>query len=202
MEPDTTKIWTRAEVRVTVGKLIVESLGVDEATVTDDAALVADLGAESLDFLDLSFKCQQTFGVDLPVRLIQDRRIAWRDLSVLATVIEVRYGVPVPAEELRTVAPATVGAILAHLAAKHGASIAAGHEEEVARALAQRMLADLEGTPLDLSDLTVDCFAGYLKEDLHGPAAIEAVMSRFTVRAVSDYIVGRLAAASRLAPGA
>ena len=58
MEPDTTKIWTRAEVRVTVGKLIVESLGVDEATVTDDAALVADLGAESLDFLDLSFKCQ------------------------------------------------------------------------------------------------------------------------------------------------
>src|SRR5439155_91480 len=57
MEPDTTKIWTRAEVRVTVGKLIVESLGVDEATVTDDAALVADLGAESLDFLDLSFKC-------------------------------------------------------------------------------------------------------------------------------------------------
>ena len=202
MEPDTTKIWTRAEVRVTVGKLIVESLGVDEATVTDDAALVADLGAESLDFLDLSFKCQQTFGVDLPVRLIQDRRIAWRDLSVLATVIEVRYGVAVPAEELRTVAPATVGAILAHLAAKHGASIAAGDEEEVARALAQRMLADLEGTPLDLSDLTVDRFAGYLKEDLHGPAAIEAVMSRFTVRAVSDYIVGRLAAASRLAPGA
>ena len=72
----------------------------------------------------------------------------------------------------------------------------------MARALAQRMLADLEGTPLDLSDLTVDRFAGYLREDLHGPAAIEAVMSRFTVRAVSDYIVARLAAASRLAPGA
>ena len=127
MEPDTTKIWTRSEVRVSFGKIIVESLGVDEAAVTDDASLIADLGAESLDFLDLSFKCQQTFGVDLPVRLIQDRRIAWRDLSVLATVIEVRYGVPVPAEELRTVAPATVGAIHAHLAAKHGASIAAGH---------------------------------------------------------------------------
>src|SRR5438132_9104095 len=137
MEPDTTKIWTRAEVRVTVGKLIVESLGVDEATVTDDAALVADLGAESLDFLDLSFKCQQTFGVDLPVRLIQDRRIAWRDLSVLATVIQARYGLGVPAEELRTVAPATVDAILEHLAAKHGIRRAGGDEGEVVRALAE-----------------------------------------------------------------
>jgi acyl carrier protein len=202
MEADTTKIWTRSEVRVTVGKLIVESLGVDEATVIDDAALVSDLGAESLDFLDLSFKCQQTFGVDLPVRLIQDRRIAWRDLGALAMVIEARYGLAVPAEELRTVAPATVGAMLAHLAAKHGARIADGDEGNVVRALAERMLADLEGTPLDLSDLSVDRFAGYLAENLHAPAAIEAVMSRFTVRAVSDYIVERLAAASRLAPGA
>src|SRR5256885_13037144 len=84
MEPDTLKIWTRPEVHVSVGKMIVESLGVDEGTVTDDAALVRDLGAESIDFLDMSFKCQQIFGVDLPMRLIQDRRIEWRDLTVLA----------------------------------------------------------------------------------------------------------------------
>ena len=29
MQPDTTKIWTRSEVRVSVGKIIVESLGID-----------------------------------------------------------------------------------------------------------------------------------------------------------------------------
>ena len=201
MQPDTTKIWTRSEVRVSVGKIIVESLGIDEASVTDDAALVRDLGAESIDFLDMSFKCQQTFGVDLPVRLVQDRRIEWRDLSVLAKVIEARYGLGVRAEELRTVAPATVDAILEHLAAKHGIRRADGDEGEVVRALAERMLGDLDGTPLDLSDLTVDRFAGYLRENLHAPAAIEAVMNRFTVRAVSDYIVGQLAAAARLAPG-
>ena len=68
MEPDTTKIWTRAEFSVSVGKILVESLGVDEANVTTEAALVRDLGAESIDFLDISFKCQQTFGVDLPAR--------------------------------------------------------------------------------------------------------------------------------------
>ncbi len=202
MEPDTTKIWTRAEVRVSVGKIIVESLGVDEAAVTDDAALIRDLGAESIDFLDMSFKCQQTFGVDLPVRLIQDHRIEWRDLGVLAQVLEKRYGSAVPSEELRTVAPATVEAVLEHLAAKHGVRRSPGDQHEVVRALAERMLADLQGTPLDLSDLTVERFAGYLDESLHAPAAIEAVMNRFTVRAVTEYIVGQLAAASRLASGA
>src|SRR5256886_14086921 len=78
MQPDTTKIWTPSEVRVSIGKIIVESLGVDEAAVTDDAALIRDLGAESIDFLDMSFKCQQTFGVDLPVRLVHDRPVEGR----------------------------------------------------------------------------------------------------------------------------
>src|SRR5437773_9225316 len=120
MHADITKIWTPSEVRVSVGKIIVESLGVDEAKVTSDAALVRDLGAESIDFLDLSFKCQQTFGVDLPMRLIQERRIEWRDLSILARVLEARYQIAVAADELRMVSPATVGAVLEHMAAKHG----------------------------------------------------------------------------------
>ena len=202
MEPDTKKIWTRAEAGVSVGKLIVESLGVDEPSVTAQAALVADLGAESIDFLDLSFKCQQTFGVDLPMRLIQERRIEWRDLSVLARVLEARYRVAVPADELRMVSPATVGAVLAHAAAKHGIARAGGDEREVVGALVARMLADLAPTPLDLSGLEVDQFTGYLEKNLHSPEAVEILMSRLTVRAVTDYLVGQLAAGGRLAPGA
>ena len=202
MEPDTAKIWTSPEVRASVEKLIVESLGVDEANVTSDAALVQDLGAESIDFLDLSFKCQQTFGVDLPMRLIQERRIEWRDLSVLARVLEARYRVAVPSDELRTVSPATVGAVLEHLAAKHGVRRVAGDEQAVVRSLVERMLADLARTPLDLSDLTIDRFAGYLEKNLHSPEAVEVLMNRLTVHAVTEYIVGQLSAAGRLAPGA
>ena len=202
MEPDTAKIWTRPEVRSSVGKLIVESLGVDEADVTADATLIRDLGAESIDFLDLSFKCQQTFAVDLPMRTIQDRRIEWRDLSVLAGVLAARYRIAVTAEELRMVAPATVGAILEFLAARHGVPRVAGDAQEVIGALVVRMLADLAHTPLDLADLTVDRFAGYLEKNLHSPDAVEVIMNRLTVRAVTEYIVGQLAAAGRLAPGA
>ena len=201
MEPDTAQIWTRPEVRASVGKLIVESLGVDEADVTADATLIRDLGAESIDFLDLTYKCQQTFAVELPMRAIQERRIEWRDLSVLARVLEARYRIVVPAEELRMVAPATVGAVLEHLAAKHGVPRTAGDAHEVIRALVVRMLADLVSTPLDLADLTVDRFAGYLEKNLHSPDAVEVIMNRLTVRAVTEYIVGQLAAAGRLAPG-
>ena len=202
MEPDTKKIWTRPEIRVSVGKLIVESLGVDEANVTADAELIADLGAESIDFLDLSFKCQQTFGVDLPMRLIQERRIEWRDLTVLARVLEARYGAAVAAEELRMVSPASIGAVLEHMAAKRGLTRACGAEREVAGAHVARMLADLAPTPLDLSGLEVERFTGYLEKNLHSPKAVEAVMSRLTVHAVAEYLVGQLAAAGRLAPGA
>jgi acyl carrier protein len=201
MEPDTRKIWTRPEIRVSVGKLIVESLGVDEANVTADAELIADLGAESIDFLDMSFKCQQTFGVDLPMRLIQEHRIEWRDLSVLARVLEERYRVTIGAEELRMVSPATVGAVLEHMAAKHGIARVPADEHEVAEALVARMLADLAPTPLDLSDLRVEQFTAYLEKSLHSPEAVEVLMSRLTVRAVTDYLVEQLAAAGRLAPG-
>lgn len=202
MQPDTTKIWTRAEIRVSVGKILVESLGVDEATVTDTAALVRDLGAESIDFLDISFKCQQSFGVDLPARLIQDRLIEWRDLGVLAKVVASRYSLAVTPEELRTIAPATVSAVLQHLGNKHGVDRKAGDEQALAASLAERLLGELDGMGLDFSDLSPIELSGHLVENLHSPVAVEEVMNRFTVRALADYIAGQLAAVSRLAAGA
>lgn len=202
MQPDTTKIWTRAEIRVNVGKILVESLGVDEATVTDQAALVRDLGAESIDFLDISFKCQQTFGVDLPARLIQDRLIEWRDLGVLAKVVEKRYGLAVTPEELRTIAPATVAAVLQHLGNKHGIERVAGDEPALAGLLAERLLGELDGMGLDLSDLSPALLSDHLLDNLHSPVAVEEVMNRFTVRALADYIAAQLGGVSRLAAGA
>ena len=199
MQADTSKIWTRSEIRVSVGKILVESLGIDEATMTDTAALVRDLGAESIDFLDISFKCQQTFGVDLPARLIQDRLIEWRDLGVLAKVIDARYALTVAPEELRTIAPATVAAVLQHLDNKHGVERTAGDEGALAASLAERLIAELDGMGLDLSDLSVAELSTHLLENLHSPVAVEEVMNRFTVRALADYIAGQLAPVSRLA---
>jgi acyl carrier protein len=45
---------------------LVDALGVDEDEVTRDAALVADLGAESIDFLDIVFRLEKNFNVKIP----------------------------------------------------------------------------------------------------------------------------------------
>lgn len=53
---------TRDEVYDKVKQVLVDALSVDEDEVTPEATLTTDLGAESIDFLDIVFKLEQTFG--------------------------------------------------------------------------------------------------------------------------------------------
>ena len=46
-----------------VQEALVDALGVDDDEVTAEATLVGDLGAESIDFLDIVFKLEQAFGI-------------------------------------------------------------------------------------------------------------------------------------------
>ena len=45
-----------------VREVLDDALGVDEDEVTEKARLTADLGAESIDFLDIIFRLEKTFG--------------------------------------------------------------------------------------------------------------------------------------------
>ncbi len=45
---------------------LVEALGVDEDEVTPEAGLVGDLGAESIDFLDIVFRLEKAFDIKIP----------------------------------------------------------------------------------------------------------------------------------------
>lgn len=53
---------TRDEIFEKVKVSLVDALGVDEEDVTPTASLTADLGAESIDFLDIVFRLEQAFG--------------------------------------------------------------------------------------------------------------------------------------------
>ncbi len=53
---------TRDEIYSKVRDVLVDALAVDEDEVAPDARLTADLGAESIDFLDIVFKLEQAFG--------------------------------------------------------------------------------------------------------------------------------------------
>ena len=49
-----------------VKKIIVEHLGVDAAKVTDNASFIDDLGADSLDTVELVMAFEEEFGVEIP----------------------------------------------------------------------------------------------------------------------------------------
>jgi len=53
---------TRDEIFENVRDVLVDALAVDEDEVTAEASLTGDLGAESIDFLDIVFKLEQAFG--------------------------------------------------------------------------------------------------------------------------------------------
>jgi acyl carrier protein len=57
---------TRDEIYEKVSATLVEALNVDEGDVTPEATLQGDLGAESIDFLDIVFRLEREFGIKIP----------------------------------------------------------------------------------------------------------------------------------------
>ena len=55
---------SRDEIFSKVQNVLVDALGVDEDEVTPAASLREDLGAESIDFLDISFRLEKAFTTD------------------------------------------------------------------------------------------------------------------------------------------
>ena len=54
------------EVFEKVKTCLVEALGVDDDEVTPEATMVGDLGAESIDFLDIVFRLEEAFDIKIP----------------------------------------------------------------------------------------------------------------------------------------
>jgi len=57
---------TEQEVFEKVKETLVEALGVDEDEVEMDKTLTGDLGAESIDFLDIVFRLERAFDIKIP----------------------------------------------------------------------------------------------------------------------------------------
>src|ERR1700679_3338822 len=57
---------TQDEIYSKVSATLVESLNVDEEDITPESTLQGDLGAESIDFLDIVFRLEREFGIKIP----------------------------------------------------------------------------------------------------------------------------------------
>ncbi len=56
---------SRDEIFQKVQAVMVDALGVDDDEVTAEATLMGDLGAESIDFLDIVFRLEKTFEIKI-----------------------------------------------------------------------------------------------------------------------------------------
>jgi acyl carrier protein len=99
---------TRAEVLEGVKECLAKVLDISVESIHEDSRIIQDLGADSLDFLDLSFHIQQKFGVSFSPR--DDERRLQEKLGGVAVqnngaytpeaLAELRMNMPeVPAEE-------------------------------------------------------------------------------------------------------
>ncbi len=57
---------TREEIFEKVRQVLMEALAVDADQVRPEATLVGDLGAESIDMLDIAFRLEKAFGIKIP----------------------------------------------------------------------------------------------------------------------------------------
>ena len=57
---------TKEEIFDKVKDSLIEALGLDDDEVTPEATLVGDLGAESIDFLDIVFRLEKGFEIKIP----------------------------------------------------------------------------------------------------------------------------------------
>ena len=76
---------------------LIDALGVDDDEVTPEATLVGDLGAESIDFLDIVFRLEKNFNVKIPRGELFPENLAAADSDFVQEGVVTEKGL----EELR-----------------------------------------------------------------------------------------------------
>lgn len=91
---------SRDEIYAKVRTVLVDALGVDDDEVTPTAVIKDDLGAESIDFLDIVFRLEKAFGIKIPrgemmpENLANDPNIVQNDKFTPAGVAELKARMP------------------------------------------------------------------------------------------------------------
>ncbi len=189
---DRNKSWTRAGVETALKEILIDALDVTEGQVNPDASLVHDLGAESIDFLDISFRAQQTFGVELPNKAIQDKAINWRNLSGLHEILAGRYGAKVTREDIKRFQTMGIPEVLGWLKENQGISVKNGDAEELAGELADKLAHEVESIGFRPSLIDREAISKLFLKNLNSPQIIEGMLRLLRVGALVDFITARV----------
>ncbi len=92
---------TSDEIFSKVQETLVDALGVDDDEVTAEATLIEDLGAESIDFLDIVFRLERSFDIKIPRGELFPENLASADSGFVEDGVVTESGVA----ELRSKMP-------------------------------------------------------------------------------------------------
>ena len=67
---------THDDIYAKVKDVLVDALGVDEDEVKPDSVIKDDLGAESIDFLDIMFRLEKAFNIKIPKGELMPENVA------------------------------------------------------------------------------------------------------------------------------
>jgi len=191
-EEGVNKTWSRGEVEQTLQEILMDALGVEEENIRSEVSLVHDLGAESIDLLDIGFRVHQTFGVELPTTAIQDSALSWRNMGELTQILEKRYGVSVTPEEIKQFHMMGIPGVLNWVAEQKGITIQNGEAEKVAEELADRLAREVESVGFKASMIDKGGIVKLLLENLNSPKIREGMIRLFSVGAMVDFITERV----------
>ncbi len=191
-EEGVNKTWSRGEVEQTLQEILMDALGVEEENIRSEVSLVHDLGAESIDLLDIGFRVYQTFGVELPTKAIQDSVLGWRNMGELTQILEERYGVRVTREEIEQFHMMGIPGVLNWVAEQKGIAIQNGEAEKVAEELADRLAREVESVGFKASMIDKGGIVKLLLENLNSPKIREGMIRLFSVGAMVDFITERV----------
>ena len=88
------------EIFAKIQDVLANALGVDEEEVKPESSLTADLGAESIDFIDIIFRLEKSFDIKIPSgdlfpgNILNDEKFVQEGLVTEAGLAELKEKVP------------------------------------------------------------------------------------------------------------
>jgi acyl carrier protein len=179
-------------------EILVDTLGLDHDEVTPEASLIYDLGAESIDFLDISFRLEKAFGIKFPTRQLgQVAEVAKRTrMDTICQLLEKQYQIKITENEKEELADLDTKVIIDRIGARYKIKLESDTIERGIQIVAKDILEHLRALGFNISTSDPQNMIEVTMED--NPATIQEKVSRLlTVESLVDLVAASQPASSQ-----
>ena len=176
-----------------VRKILADSLEIDEGNITMDSSLNYDLGAESVDFLDISFRIDSEFDVELPNRELGQIAETINTLKIeeVNSLLARSVNSSLSEEEKKSLAILGIDSIFEKIKESHNVDGDKDLIEETAQGVIQRCIEHLKKLGFDIPEQKVMEIKGDLIEGVDPPNLLQKIMGMYSVRSLVSYILSK-----------